>query len=165
MFSNRWKSRSFQSPKSYRKATEKPTEKQQTVENQALDETLFGFSVLPKRPHQTRPHPPTDQSVSWHDFCRQGPRFFYTFQLYWKTEKKSSKSLKIKGLRLFGGFFGSFSVAFRFLAPLLKTCYTKHPTLPHPLLSTTVKTLWHKHLLDIGKSLKIKGFTATVKPP
>jgi hypothetical protein len=40
---------------SHRKATEKTTEKQQTLENQALAKILFGFSVLPKRPtHQAR---------------------------------------------------------------------------------------------------------------
>jgi hypothetical protein len=32
-------------PKSYRKTTEKDTEKPQTVENQALGQFLFGFSV------------------------------------------------------------------------------------------------------------------------
>jgi len=58
-------------PKSYRKATEK----QQTVENQGLDESLFGFSVLPKRPaHQAR-HPPRPLAR----FLQARPRFFYTF--------------------------------------------------------------------------------------
>jgi hypothetical protein len=48
------KIKDFQLPKSHRKATEKP----QTVENQALEKFLFGFSVCRKdispRPH---PHP------------------------------------------------------------------------------------------------------------
>jgi hypothetical protein len=36
----------FQLPKSHRKATEKTTEKPQTVENQALERFPFGFSVF-----------------------------------------------------------------------------------------------------------------------
>jgi hypothetical protein len=63
-------------PKSYRKATEKTTEKHQTVENQGLDEFLFSFSVLPKRPtHQARRPAPPDHLT----FVKSDPRFFYTF--------------------------------------------------------------------------------------
>jgi hypothetical protein len=77
--------------------------------------------------------------------------------------------LKVKGLRLFGYLFGGFSVAFRFLALLLKTYDNKAP--PTPCLSTLlstlplthppstlrcIKALKNKHLLDVSKALKIK---------
>jgi hypothetical protein len=45
-------------PKSHRKATEKTTEKQQTVENQALAKILFGFSVSRKKAPLKPPDPP-----------------------------------------------------------------------------------------------------------
>jgi hypothetical protein len=54
------KIKGFQPPKSHRKATEKTTEKHQTVENQALDKILFGFSVcLKTHPQARRPAHPT----------------------------------------------------------------------------------------------------------
>jgi hypothetical protein len=62
-------------PKSHRKATEKTTEKHQTVENQALAKILFGFSVCRKDP----PTKPADPPTRWHDFCSQKHDFFYTF--------------------------------------------------------------------------------------
>jgi len=79
-------------PKSYRKATEKDTEKHQTVENQALAEIFFGFSVfLPK--HTPRPTP-----TPWHDFCMPPARFFYTF-LYHRKNRKTKNKKQRKTLR------------------------------------------------------------------
>ncbi len=105
--------------------------------------TVLRFAV--KRP-PTKPDPPT-----WHDFCRQVPRFFYTLRYNRKTVKKTTKSLKIKGLVFYGILYGCFTVALRFLALLLKTCYTKHQTHPpYPLLSTLPLT--HPALQNRWKS-------------
>jgi len=79
-------------PKSHRKATEKDTEKHQTVENQALAEIFFGFSVYSKNP-LTRPTP-----TPWHDFCMPPARFFYTF-LYHRKNRKTKNKKQRKTLR------------------------------------------------------------------
>jgi hypothetical protein len=55
--------------------------------------------------------------------------------------------LKVKGLRLFGYLFGGFSVAFRFLALLLKTYDNKAPPTP-PLAQHHHKTVENQALHD-----------------
>jgi hypothetical protein len=88
----------FRFPKRRRKATEKDTEKHQTLENQGLAKILFGFSVFRKTDPTSPPDPPTDQSVSWHDFCRQDPQQFYTF-FYHRNNRKIKNKKQRKPLR------------------------------------------------------------------
>jgi len=79
-------------PKSYRKATEKDTEKHQTVENQALAEIFSVFRFFyPNIPQD--PPPPR-----WHDFCMPPARFFYTF-LYHRKNRKTKNKKQRKTLR------------------------------------------------------------------
>jgi hypothetical protein len=58
------------------KLTEKTTEKQQTVENQALDESSFRFFGFTEKTHP--PSPPT-RPADHLTFVKSDPRFFYTF--------------------------------------------------------------------------------------
>jgi hypothetical protein len=131
--------------KSHWKATEKPPKRlPKNTEPLKIKHfvkffSVFQFAEKDPLPSPTDPTPPDPY---------QNPVFFYTFQLYWKTEKKSSRSLKIKVLRFFGNLFGSFSVAFRFLALLQKTCYNKAPTLPPPLAQHHHKTVENQALHD-----------------
>ena len=71
------------------KTTEKNTEKQQTVENQALAEILFGFSVLRKNPTlKPLPDPYPTQALPY-------PFFEYISVLLknWKTKNKKQSKL------------------------------------------------------------------------
>jgi DNA-binding transcriptional regulator PaaX len=98
-----------------RKGCVKNCVKKQIVENQALREILYAFTHMRKDISQTRPtHLPTDQSVSWHDFCTQEPDFFYTFTLNRNMRNKMRKILENQG-------FGLLRKALR----MLYACFTQ----------------------------------------
>jgi len=73
-------------PKSYRKATEKDTEKHQTVENQALAEIFSVFRFFyPNIPQD--PPPPLGTIFACHP-----PVFSIHFSITEKTEKQKTKN-------------------------------------------------------------------------
>jgi hypothetical protein len=85
----------------------------QIVENQALADILSAFPHMRKDISQTRPtHLPTDQSVSWHDFCTQEPDFFYTFTLMRNMRNKMRKTFENQGFEFFRKSFRMFSASF-----------------------------------------------------
>jgi hypothetical protein len=85
-------------PQSHHKATTKTTTKTQTVENQALERFFCGFVVCHKKaPFKPTPDP-TDQSVSWHDFCRQKTQQFYIFVPHHNNHNKNHKTVENQGL-------------------------------------------------------------------
>jgi len=79
-------------------ATAKPLQRiLQSVKPLKIKHLLkFFFAVLQwigKTCPKTQPLPlPTDQSVSWHDFCTQPTRHFYTFFYHCKTAKQKTKN-------------------------------------------------------------------------
>jgi len=73
-------------PKSHRKATEKDTEKHQSIENQALDGILFGFSVFRKNVYP-KPNPPVGTF-----FAGKKPDISIHFSTTEKTEKQKTKN-------------------------------------------------------------------------
>jgi hypothetical protein len=62
--------------------------KAQIVENQALEQFLYAFTLMRKDlPTQAR-------RPTWHDFCSQKPRFFNTFTLMRNMRNKMRKILE-----------------------------------------------------------------------
>jgi hypothetical protein len=108
----------------YSKATPKTTPKHRTVENQALDEIFWSFGVCSKK---VSPNPPDPLGTI---FAGKTLVFSIHFSITPKTPKKSTKSLKIKGLMLWSFLWSGFGVALEFLAPLQKTSYNKAPPRP-----------------------------------
>jgi hypothetical protein len=96
---------------------------------------------------QTRPtHRLTSQSVGT-IFALKNFIFSIYLRLTVITVKKIAKSLKIKGLRLYGSLYGGFTVALRFYALLLKTYDNKAPPTP-PLAQRHNKTVENQALHD-----------------
>ena len=77
----------------------------QTVENQALERFHLAYlAYLPKMSLPTlRPTQPT-----WHDFCRQDPQQFYTFNYMLNMLNKNLKTLENQGLASFSKSLASF---------------------------------------------------------
>jgi len=97
---------------SHSKATPKTTPKRQIVENQALDEIFWSFGVYSKNPPTQARHP-THLARFLQARC---PIFSIHWSITPNTPKKSSKSLKIKGLRLWSSLWSGFGVALEFFA-------------------------------------------------
>jgi len=111
----------------------KATPKQQTVENQALDEIFWSFGVILGKYVLFDPptHRLTSQSIGT-IFAVKMPVFSIHISITPKTPKKNTKPLKIKGLRLWSSLWSGFGVALEFLALLLKIYYTKSSPYPTP---------------------------------
>jgi hypothetical protein len=96
-----------------------------------------------------KPDRPTDRPVSQLARFLQSKTSIFSIHLRLTviTVKKIAKSLKIKGLRLYGSLYGGFTVALRFYALLLKTYDNKAPPTP-PLAQHHNKTVENQALHD-----------------
>ncbi len=117
----------FSALKSYRKATEKKTEKHQTVESQALDEILFSFSVFRKLTPPSPPPAPPVGTIFAGKHLVFSIHFCFTEKLKNKKQK-TKKSIERVALACFSVFFSvPFQSLFSFLHFFKKHAITKHP--------------------------------------
>jgi hypothetical protein len=84
----------------------------QTVENQALEHFLLAYLAYAKRYLPKPADPPTDQSVSWHDFCSQNLDFFYTFSTQLNMLNKNHQTVETQGLDPFSKSFSKLLASF-----------------------------------------------------
>ncbi len=125
MFGKSLKIKEFKHAQSLHKACTKTCTINQTVENQALERFLCAYCAFCQK-HPFRPIP-TDQSVSWHDFCTEKFVFSIYISICTICTIKTTKPLKIKGLVHCANLCASFVHALCKLALFKKVCYNKTP--------------------------------------
>ena len=144
-------------PKTTPKQPQRLPQKLKPLKIKHLSDFFGVLGFAPKR-CLSNPPDPTDQSVSWHDFCSgtifAGKTLSNSIHLCHTTITtiKTTKPLKIKDLVFCGSLCGSFVVALWFLAHCKKSQYNKAP--PNPLLAKIDLTLAYPPCLAPPHSTK-----------